>query len=44
MFLELNNCSLHASQEEKYTAMIGPADGSIGEAEFARWLPAESAS
>jgi death-on-curing protein len=40
VFLKLNDCELKASQEEKYAAMIGLADGSLDEAEFARWLRA----
>lgn len=40
VFLKLNNCDLVASDEEKYVAMIGLADGTIDEAEFARWLRA----
>ncbi|MHB0763631.1 type II toxin-antitoxin system death-on-curing family toxin [Stutzerimonas sp. NM35] len=38
VFLQLNDCKLVASDEEKYAAMIGLAEGSIDEAEFARWL------
>ncbi|MCM8564432.1 type II toxin-antitoxin system death-on-curing family toxin [Thauera linaloolentis] len=38
VFLKLNGCDLRASDEEKYASMIGLADGTIGEAEFAQWL------
>lgn len=38
VFLQLNHCKLIASDEEKYAAMIGLAEGSIDAAEFARWL------
>lgn len=38
VFLQLNDCNLVASDEEKYAAMVGLAEGSIDEAEFARWL------
>lgn len=37
-FLALNDAQLYASQEEKYVAMIGLADGSLSEADFAAWL------
>lgn len=38
VFLALNDSELVASQEEKYIAMLGLAEGSLGEAEFAQWL------
>lgn len=38
IFIALNGGELVATPEDKYTAMIGLADGSIGEAEFAQWL------
>lgn len=38
VFLALNDSELVASQEEKYIAMLGLAEGSLGEAEFAEWL------
>lgn len=38
VFLQLNGGNLVASSEEKYAAMIGLAEGSLSEAEFARWL------
>ncbi|NEK66108.1 MAG: type II toxin-antitoxin system death-on-curing family toxin, partial [Xanthomonas perforans] len=38
VFLVLNGAELIASQEEKYVAMMGLADGAWGEAEFAQWL------
>ncbi|MDH0895307.1 MULTISPECIES: type II toxin-antitoxin system death-on-curing family toxin [unclassified Pseudomonas] len=38
VFLQLNDCTLVATDEEKYAAMIGLAEGSLDEAEFARWL------
>ena len=38
VFVMLNGGELIASDEEKYAAMIGLADGSIDEAEFAAWL------
>ncbi|ATE62092.1 type II toxin-antitoxin system death-on-curing family toxin [Thauera sinica] len=38
VFLKLNNCDLKASDEEKYVAMVGLADGTIEEAGFAHWL------
>ena len=37
-FIALNGADLVASDEEKYIAMLGLADGSVGEAEFAAWL------
>lgn len=38
VFLRLNGAELKASDEEKYAAMIGLAEGSLSEAEFAQWL------
>lgn len=38
VFLALNDAELLASDEEKYVAMIGLAEGSISESEFAAWL------
>ena len=38
VFLSLNDAELLASDEEKYSAMIGLAEGSISESEFAAWL------
>lgn len=38
VFLSLNGGSLIASDEEKYAAMVGLAEGSLTEAEFAQWL------
>ncbi len=38
VFLALNDAELVATEEAKYIAMIGLADGSLGEAEFADWL------
>ncbi|KAF1020267.1 MAG: Toxin Doc [Paracidovorax wautersii] len=40
VFLKLNDCELVASDEEKYVAMLGLAEGSVAEAEFADWLRA----
>jgi len=37
-FIALNGGDLVASAEEKYAAMIGLAEGSIGEHDFAAWL------
>lgn len=37
-FLALNDAQLHASDEEKYVAMIALAEGSLSEADFAAWL------
>jgi death on curing protein len=37
-FITLNGADLVASDEDKYVAMLGLAEGSIGEAEFADWL------
>lgn len=38
VFLSLNDAVLHASDEEKYAQMIGLADGTLSEAEFAAWV------
>lgn len=38
VFLMLNGAELQASDEAKYSAMIGLADGSLAEADFAAWL------
>lgn len=38
VFLKLNDCDLQASPEDKYAAMIGLAEGSLSESEFAQWL------
>ena len=38
VFLTLNGMTLLASDEDKYAAMIGLADGSLPEADFAAWL------
>ena len=38
VFLALNDARLEASAEEKYAQMIGIADGSLPEADFAEWL------
>ncbi|MEN0035516.1 MAG: type II toxin-antitoxin system death-on-curing family toxin [Cellvibrio sp.] len=40
VFLRLNHGNLIASDEEKYAAMIGLADGSLTEKDFAEWLRA----
>lgn len=37
-FIVLNGGELAASDEDKYIAMLGLADGSLGETEFAAWL------
>ena len=37
-FLALNDANLVASDEEKYIAMLGLAEGSLGESEFADWI------
>lgn len=39
-FVELNVASLEASDAEVYTAILGLAEGRIGETEFADWLRA----
>src|SRR5690606_8189667 len=38
VFLALNDVEFVATEEEKYVAMIGLAEGSLSEAEFADWL------
>ena len=38
MFLALNDVEFMASSQEKYAQMIGLADGSLAETEFADWL------
>ena len=38
VFLALNDVRLDSSGEEKYAHMIGLADGSLTETEFAAWL------
>ena len=38
VFLQLNHGRLVADAEDKYAAMIGLAEGSISESEFASWL------
>lgn len=38
VFLALNDAELEASDEEKYLAMIGLAEGSLDEVAFAKWL------
>ena len=38
VFLALNGADLVASDEDKYVRMIGLAEGSLSEAEFASWL------
>ncbi|MEL1265227.1 type II toxin-antitoxin system death-on-curing family toxin [Pseudoxanthomonas putridarboris] len=38
VFIALNGGELVASDEEKYVAMLGLAEGSLGETEFADWL------
>ena len=40
VFLALNGYELRASAEAKYTHMLGLAEGSISETEFAEWLRA----
>jgi death on curing protein len=37
-FLALNDANLVASDEEKYVAMVGLAEGSLSETDFADWL------
>jgi death on curing protein len=44
MFLHMNGRRLTAPQADATLAMLGVADGSIGEAEFSDWLRAHSAS
>ncbi len=43
VFIRLNGGDLVASEEEKYAMMLGLADGSLGESEFADWLRARIA-
>ena len=38
VFLTLNGADLVATDEDKYVRMIGLAEGSLSEAEFATWL------
>jgi death-on-curing protein len=38
VFLTLNDCTFTASDEDKYIAMLGLAEGSLSEDEFAAWL------
>ena len=38
VFLALNGADVEASDEDKYVTMIGLAEGSLSEAEFATWL------
>jgi death-on-curing protein len=38
VFLALNGAELDASDEDKYVAMLGLAEGSLAEADFAAWL------
>ena len=38
VFIALNDGQLTATDEEKYIAMLGLAEGSTSEAEFAAWL------
>jgi death-on-curing protein len=38
VFLALNGADLVASDEDKYVRMIGLAEGSLSEADFASWL------
>jgi death-on-curing protein len=38
VFLALNDARLEASAEDKYAQMIGLAEGSLSEADFADWL------
>lgn len=40
VFLALNGYELRASAEAKYTRMLGLAEGSISETEFADWMRA----
>ena len=40
VFIALNDGELAATDEEKYIAMLGLAEGSVDEAEFAAWLRA----
>ena len=38
VFITLNDGELVAADKDKYVAMLGLAEGSLGEAEFADWL------
>lgn len=38
VFLELNGAELIATDEEKYVAMLAPAEGKLAERDFAAWL------
>ncbi len=38
VFIALNDGQLAASAEDKYVAMLGLAEGSLSEADFANWL------
>ena len=38
VFITLNDGELVATDKDKYVAMLGLAEGSLGEAEFADWL------
>lgn len=38
VFLALNDIEMTASDEDKYTAMLALAEGSLSEREFAAWL------
>lgn len=40
VFIRLNGGDLVASEEEKYAMMLGLADGTVSETEFADWLRA----
>jgi death-on-curing protein len=38
VFLALNDCTFSASDEDKYIAMLGLAEGRLSEDDFAAWL------
>ena len=38
VFLAMNGVALTAAAGEKYTSMVGLAEGSVSEAQFAEWL------
>jgi death-on-curing protein len=38
VFLALNDAEFEATDEDKYVAMLGLAEGSLSEIEFAEWL------
>jgi death on curing protein len=38
VFLALNDAELLATEEDKYIAMLGLAEGSLDETQFAEWL------